>query len=424
LESKCEFAQAVGRIDRRQRSLIRTATILLLFAYPTGLSVTPLAGDEEPDEIIRSAVKIIEDHYLFARSNTFWNAAKERLLKGGYKDQEGACRGLSRELATLGDSELNVVSKAQLAELQKETAGQRMGIGLIDFSIDHDPSGEARIVAPIFGTPSAELAARPGDIIEAVNGKPTKGMTHEEVLGELRRARPNGTELKLRRGDVLLGLIVHSTQVKLDAVHAESVTRRGKKIGYIRVAQFTPEAGQQMRLAVSRLESESVDAYILDLRNNPGGLINSAVAAASAFASGTLGFTVHVDGNPEPIESTERELTKTPVIILINRGTASAAEVLTAALQDIRRGTIIGMPSYGRAQAQRYYPLTEGCGMTVPSAVIRTRSGKEFGGRGLMPDIAVPQDSVSSHTVATEQDALFARAVATLAQKTTSDFDR
>ncbi len=103
--------------------------ILLLCAYPTGLSVTPLAGDEEPDEIIRSAVKIIEDHYLYTRSNTFWNAAKERLLEGGYKDQEGRCRELSRELATLRDSELNVVSKAQLAELQKETAGERMRIG-------------------------------------------------------------------------------------------------------------------------------------------------------------------------------------------------------------------------------------------------------------------------------------------------------
>ena len=111
--------------------MIRRATIFLLFAYLTGLSVTPPAGDEETDKIIRSAVKIIEDHYLYTRSNTFWNAAKERLLKGGYKDKEGACRGLSRELATLGDSELNGVSKAQLAELQKETAGERMGIAVL-----------------------------------------------------------------------------------------------------------------------------------------------------------------------------------------------------------------------------------------------------------------------------------------------------
>jgi hypothetical protein len=86
--------------------VIRTATILLFFAYLTGLCAASPTGAPDPDETIRSAVKIIEDSYLYTRSNTFWNAAKERLLKGGYKDQEGACRGLSRELATIADSEL------------------------------------------------------------------------------------------------------------------------------------------------------------------------------------------------------------------------------------------------------------------------------------------------------------------------------
>jgi hypothetical protein len=143
LQTKTE--EVVGRIDWRPRLVIRTATILLFFAYLTGLCAASPAGAPDPDDTIRSAVKIIEDSYLYTRSNTFWNAARERLLKGGYKDQEGACQGLSRELATLGDSELNVVSKAQLAELQKETAGERMGIGLIDFSIDRNPSGEAVI---------------------------------------------------------------------------------------------------------------------------------------------------------------------------------------------------------------------------------------------------------------------------------------
>src|SRR5215472_4135870 len=93
VESKYEFAQAIGRIDWRQRSVTRTATILLLFAYRTELSVTPLAGDEEPDEIIRSAVKIIEDRYLYTRSNAFWNAAKERCLKAATKIRKVRAEG-------------------------------------------------------------------------------------------------------------------------------------------------------------------------------------------------------------------------------------------------------------------------------------------------------------------------------------------
>ena len=106
--------------------MIRTATILLFFAYLTGLCAASPTGAPDSDETIRSAVKIIEDSYLYTRSNTFWNAAKE-LLKGGYKDQEGACRGLSRELATLADSELNVVSKALLANCRRKPRANEWG---------------------------------------------------------------------------------------------------------------------------------------------------------------------------------------------------------------------------------------------------------------------------------------------------------
>ena len=107
--------------------MIRTATILLFVAYLTGLCAASPTGAPDSDETIRSAVKIIEDSYLYTRSNTFWNAAKERLLKGGYKDQEGGCRGLSRELATPADSELNVVSKAQLANCRRKPRANEWG---------------------------------------------------------------------------------------------------------------------------------------------------------------------------------------------------------------------------------------------------------------------------------------------------------
>lgn len=404
--------------------VIHRAAVFLLFVFLAGLRTTALGSEETPDQIIRSAVNAIDAHYLYARSNTMWAAAKGRLLQASYKGADEACQALIHELATLGDSELNVVSKSQLAELQKDTTGERIGIGLVDFSIDRDPSGEARIVTPIFGTPSVESGVQAGDILEAVNGRATKAMVHEEVVDELRRQTPSGTELTLRRAKTRVQLVIHATEAKLDAVHLETMMRGGRKIGYIRIAQFTPEAGQHVRLAVSQFESESVTAYILDLRNNPGGLLSSAVTAASAFTSGTLGFAVHLDGMPEPINSTEAVLTKKPVVVLINRGTASAAEVLTAALQDHARATIVGTPSYGRGQSQRYYPLTEGYGMIVPSALIHTPAGKEFKGKGLIPDVAVSQDSVTLRTVATKQDAMFARAVTLLGQRTTSGMER
>jgi carboxyl-terminal processing protease len=400
--------------------VIHRVAVFLVCLFVAGLRSVALASDENPDEIIRSAVSAIDGHYLYAQSNAMWAAAKARMLQAKYKDSDEAYQALIHELSTLGDSELNVISKSQLAELQKDTSGERIGIGLVDFSIDRDPGGKPRIVTPIFGTPSAESGVQPGDIIEAVNGKTTESMLHEEVVEELRRQTPSGTELELRRGKTHIRLLVHAKEAKLDAVQVETKMNAGRKIGYIRIVQFTPEAGQQVRIAVSRFERESITAYILDLRNNPGGLLTSAVAAANAFTGGTLGFAVHLDGKPEPIDTTEPVLTKNPVIVLMNCGTASAAEVLAAALQSHARATIVGTPSYGRGQSQRYYPLTEGYGLVVPSAVMQTPAGKEFKGEGLVPDVRVSQDSVTLRTAATERDALFVRALAVLTQRTKS----
>ncbi|HYL93382.1 MAG TPA: S41 family peptidase [Alphaproteobacteria bacterium] len=392
--------------------------MLLFSVIGVGLPIASAGRDQKPDEIVQLAVDIIDTRYLYARSNPAWERVKAGLLKTKLTDSAQAYRALAHELGMLGDSELNVVSASQLAELQKDSTGERVGIGLADFSIDHDPSGAARIVTPIFGTPAAEAGVSSGDILETVNGKDTRKMLHEEVVDELHRRQPSGTRLILRRGKIRLRIVIQPSEAKLNPVHAEIKTSGGKKLGYIRVVEFTPDAGAQVRQAVTRFEGEFVVAYILDLRNNPGGFLNSAGTAASAFITGTLGFSVHQDGKPEARETAEPILTKRPVIVLINHGTASAAEVLTAALQHNGRATVVGMTSYGRGQAQTYYPLTDGYGIIVPSALLQTPAGKGFKGTGLVPDVEVAQDPLTLRTVTTEQDAMFVRALKLLDRAT------
>lgn len=390
-------------------------TVRCMSLLPLLWGLTAVAsGEKAPNEIVRSAVDVIEHHYLYADTNSAWPIARDHLLHGDYRNSAEAYLALIRELNRLGDSELNLISTAELTELQKDTTGQRIGVGLVEFAIDRNPGGEARIVTPIFGTPAAEAGVHSGDILEAVNDKPTKTMTHEEIIDELRRQVAGHTVLDLRRGTTPIRVALNPIETKLIPVQVEIKTDEGIRIGYIRILEFTPEAGHQVRLAVSTLESDSVAAYILDLRNNPGGLLSSAVAAASAFTSGTLGFVVHQNGKRQPIESSEGSLTKKALIVLINDGTASAAEVLTAALKDQARATIVGMRSYGRGQAQMYYPLGTAYGIIVPSAVMQSPSRNTFKGTGLIPDIEVPSNSLRIATAATKEDSIFARALTIL----------
>jgi carboxyl-terminal processing protease len=383
-----------------------------LFVALAGTPALTLASGEAPDEIIRTAIAAVDSHYLYSRSNPQWDKAKEHLLRATYKTSGEVYRALDREIATLGDSELNVLSTRQLAELQEDVAGEGTGIGLVAFAIDSDRSGYARIVTPIFGTPAAEAGVRAGDIIERVNGRLTNAMTHEQVIDELRGESAAGDiALNLRRGQRRIRLMLHATQAKLTPVHVEAVKRQGRVIGYIRIVQFTPESGQQVRLAVAKFERDSVSAYIIDLRNNPGGLLDAAVAAASAFTHGPYGVSIQLDGEPRRLESKEPVLTSRPISVLTNRGTASAAEVLTAALSDNARATVVGATSYGRAQAQTYYPLTDGYGIALPSARVQGPMRKGIEGSGRKPDVEIVEDPPTLRTVATQDDAAFVRAL-------------
>jgi carboxyl-terminal processing protease len=391
--------------------LHRVIAVFLLVALAQ-IPVMVSASDPAPDAIIQSAVSAIDSQYLYARTNTLWDKAKRHLLGTTYKTSADVYQALVHELAAVEDSELNVLTKRQLAELQRDVAGKRVGIGLVDYSIDRDPSGEARIVTPIFGTPSAEAGAEAGDIIERVNGRPTRAMTHEEVIAELRRKSAGGEmALSLRRGQRRFQLMIHATDAEVVPVHVEIVKSGSAVIGYIRIVQFTPESGLQVRRAVSKFESDSVDAYILDVRNNPGGQLVAAVAAASAFTHGPYGLAVNVTGNAQPLEGTEPVLTQKPVVVLINKGTASAAEVLTGALRDNAKATVVGATSYGRGQGQTYSPLTQDFGITLPVVLLQTPIGTRLTGSGLKPEIEVTQSPPTLRTVATQEDASFARAI-------------
>ena len=373
------------------------------------------ASSTTPDAVIHRVIDAIDKNYLQANRNPLWNITRDRLLAGKYKNSSEAFQGVREQLPFLEDSELNLLTPDEIKAVQAEATGEKIGSGLADFCIDMQlESGRARVVTPLVGSPAMKAGIQPGDVIISINGKPTSDMNHEQVLDSLRAATQEGAKLQVERGEQSVAATLHSSAEKLEAVHSAVERVSGKNIGYIRVAMFTPDVAQKAREGIARLEQSGVEGYVLDLRNNPGGFLNSARDLAGFFVSGTLGYKIRSGNQKEGIETSGKPLTARPVAVLINGGTASAAEFVAGALQGLQRAVVVGMRSYGRGRGQIFIPIEDGYGMQIPSVSLTTPNGQEFKGKGITPDVEMKEPQLPETQLSGPRDRQFLRAVASL----------
>lgn len=371
--------------------------------------------DPAANKIVQDAVQAISDHYLHVQANPLWNIAQDELLKRPYHNSAEAFQAIQQQLPGLEDSELNLLTPAQIAAIQAEATGQSMGLGLADFCIDLQlGTGRARVVTPLAGSPAMIKGIEPRDVIVSINDKQTSEMNHEQVADALRTAAPGGTRLEIERGEKTLHFTLEASTEKLEPLRYEVKHVNRKSIGYIRVTMFVPDLGTLARDAVSKLEQSGVDGYVLDLRNNPGGFLNSARALAGVFMTGSMGFRVDSKKKKEPIEATGTPLTEKPLAVVVNEGTASASEILSSGLQGSHRAQLVGVRTYGRGQAQIFFPVAEGYGIQIPSVLFLTLGGQSYKGKGISPDIEVKQPQLQEHQLAGPLDKQFLRAVQVL----------
>lgn len=395
---------------------------ILLFSVPQCLGGEVLfeALQEQtqptnPDVIIHSVVDAIQKNYLRARANPLWNIARGALLAGKFKDSAEAFQAIQKQLPYMEDPELNLLTPDEIAAVQSEALGGKIGLGLCDFCLDMQlETGRARVVTPLAGSPAMKAGIEPADVIVSINGKATSEMSHEQVMDALRAPAPAGVKLQIERGEKEITEVLRPSSEKPEALQFAVKQLSGKKIGYIRVALFTPDLAQKAQEAVTRLEQDSVDGYVLDLRNDPGGFLNPAKVIAGMFATGTLGFEVRSNDKKETVEAKGTPLTKKPLAVLINGGTASASEFLAGALQGLHRGVLVGERSYGRGQAQIFTSLADGYGIQIPSVLLMTPSGDVIKGKGIVPDVEVKQAQLPESQLAGPRDKQFLRAAASL----------
>lgn len=278
----------------------------------------------------------------------------------------------------------------QYKGLKEGTTGQFGGLG-IEVTME---DGFVKVVSPIDDTPAQRAGMQAGDLIIRLDEKPVKGMSLTDAV-KLMRGKPGS--------DILLTVVREGEQAPLkftitrDIIKVKSVKSRilEKDYGYLRISSFQSRTGQNLKTAVKELKQENngeLKGLVLDLRNNPGGVLNAAVAVSDAFLDS--GLIVYTEGRIKDSEmkfnaSPDDILKGIPMVVLINAGSASASEIVAGALQDHKRAVIMGEKSFGKGSVQTILPTSNGSAVKLTTARYYTPSGRSIQAEGIEPDIVL-----------------------------------
>ncbi len=328
---------------------------------------------------VLEVIGVVKTHYLEPVSTLDLLAAYMRT---------GTINGMLKEV--LKDPYTRYMSPAVYRQMQIEYTGQYAGIGIY-IGIKED---RLTVIAPIPGTPAARAGLRAGDVIEAVDGRPAAEMSQDEASSRIRGRKGTPVRLTILRNGERFEVEIIRDDIEVPAVPSVQMLADG--IGYVRLLQFSEKAASELDAALEQLERQGYQGLILDLRNNPGGLLSAAVDVANLFLS--RGPIVHIVGRSGQRQTITASPFRThpavPMVVLVNKGTASASEILAGALRDRGLATLVGTPTFGKGLVQTVIPLRRGDAVSVTTQKYQTAGGYFIGEQGLAPDVrvAVPPD--------------------------------
>jgi carboxyl-terminal processing protease len=303
---------------------------------------------------------------------------------------ESAVKGMLLDL----DPHSAYLDREGFSDLQEHTTGNYGGLGL---EIDMD-KGYIKVIAPMDGTPAAEAGIESGDLIIQLDGQPVKGMSLSEAIDLMRGEPGTLVDLTIAREGEPAPLELELTR---EVIEVSSVRHRVIEdgYGYLRIAQFQTNTGSDVSKALAdMLTDDAISGLVIDLRNNPGGVLQAAVEVSDIFLND--GLIVYTEGRLPSSDlrfsaTSGDESNNTPIVVLVNSGSASASEIVAGALQDHGRAVIMGTTSFGKGSVQTILPLTEEKAIKLTTARYYTPNGRSIQAAGIEPDIWVERSTVT-----------------------------
>ncbi len=378
------------------RKLLKKKYIFLFATSFSGLFLNNFAEatvlNNSYKEVIDNVWQIVYRDFLdsngkFQKSN--WINLRKEVLSKTYSDSNEAYDAIRDMLSNLDDSYTRFLEPKEFNQMRIDTSGELTGVGIQ--IVKDKESDDLIIISPIEGTPAFDAGIKARDKILSIDDISTEGMNIEDAVKLIRGQRGTKVKLEILRGSQSFYKTLSREKIEIKSVSSKvNQTKNGLSIGYVRIKQFNANASKETRDAIKDLETKKVAGYVLDLRSNPGGLLESSIDISRHFINkGVIVSTVSKDGLKETKKGNGQALTKKPLVVLVNEGSASASEIVSGAIKDNKRGKLVGKKTFGKGLVQSMRTLVDGSGLTVTVAKYLTPNGTDINKSGIIPDIEV-----------------------------------
>lgn len=367
---KNEGLAGASSIKNQERSEQIRNSILIVFSLALSLVIGIGIGSRDRDSVVDSAINLLTEN---APSEISRQALERAAIEGALKAS--------------GDQWANYFPSSAIDKLEERNSNILTGIGV---TLKKARSGAIEIVKVISGTTAEKAGLLAGDQILEVNQTDVQGASLATVGALIRGEIGRELQLRVLRNSEKIEFSVATERVNLNTVEGSQIDNG---VAYLAITNFASGTADEAKSAISSLDSRN--GVILDLRNNPGGQIQEAVNVAEIFIGNGLITSYKVSGEERVFNARNRNPILSPIVVMINRGTSSAAELLAAAIQDRNRGVVIGERSYGKGSVQDFVTLQDGSKIELTVALYLTPSGRTIEGVGVTPDLVVKAEDLN-----------------------------